>query len=80
MLRLAQLCAGAEGNASSNACDVIVVGAGFGGMYALRKFRDEFGLKVKVLEQADGVGGTSVFVHGSCLCRRLESFCSLHQR
>ena len=38
--------------------DVIVVGAGFGGMYALHKFRDHLGLKVKVLEQGDGVGGT----------------------
>ena len=38
--------------------DVVVVGAGFAGMYALHKFRDQMGLRVVVLEQADGVGGT----------------------
>jgi hypothetical protein len=38
--------------------DVLVVGAGFAGMYALRKYRDELGLAVKVLEQGGGVGGT----------------------
>jgi len=37
--------------------DVIVVGAGFSGMYALHKLRGQ-GLKVRVLEAATGVGGT----------------------
>jgi cyclohexanone monooxygenase len=37
--------------------DVIVVGAGFSGMYLLYKFR-KMGLKVKVLEMGSGVGGT----------------------
>ena len=37
--------------------DVMVVGAGFGGMYMLHKLRQQ-GLKVRVLEAGDGVGGT----------------------
>lgn len=38
--------------------DVIVIGAGFAGLYALHRFRDEEGLSVRVFEQGDGVGGT----------------------
>ena len=38
-------------------CDVIVVGAGFAGMYALHKFR-ELGLHARVLEAGSDVGGT----------------------
>jgi cyclohexanone monooxygenase len=38
--------------------DVIVIGAGFSGLYALRKLRDELGLRVKVIEKASDVGGT----------------------
>ena len=37
--------------------DVMIVGAGFGGMYMLYKLRQQ-GLKVRVLEAGDGVGGT----------------------
>jgi cation diffusion facilitator CzcD-associated flavoprotein CzcO len=37
--------------------DVVVVGAGFAGMYALHKLR-ELGFTVKVVEAGDGVGGT----------------------
>ncbi|MEI9852705.1 MAG: NAD(P)/FAD-dependent oxidoreductase [Sphingomonas sp.] len=37
--------------------DVIVVGAGFGGLYALHKLRSN-GLKVRVLERGSGIGGT----------------------
>jgi cyclohexanone monooxygenase len=37
--------------------DAIVVGAGFAGMYMLHKLREQ-GLKVHVLEQGSGVGGT----------------------
>ena len=44
-------------NAPLARVDVIVVGAGVGGLYALHKLRRE-GLKVRVLEAADGVGGT----------------------
>lgn len=41
----------------SLSCDVIVVGAGFGGLYALKKLR-ELGLRVRVFEAGDDVGGT----------------------
>ena len=37
--------------------DVIVVGAGFSGLYALHRLREQ-GLRVHVLEKADAVGGT----------------------
>lgn len=37
--------------------DVVVVGAGFGGLYALHKFRS-MGLSVRVFEAAPDVGGT----------------------
>ena len=37
--------------------DVIVVGAGFGGLYALYKLR-VLGLRVRVLEAAPAIGGT----------------------
>jgi cyclohexanone monooxygenase len=37
--------------------DVIVVGAGFAGMYMLHRLRG-LGLKARVFEQGDGVGGT----------------------
>ena len=37
--------------------DVIVVGAGFAGLYALYRLRGH-GLSVRVLERGDGVGGT----------------------
>ncbi|MBK1657511.1 flavin-containing monooxygenase [Paracraurococcus ruber] len=38
--------------------DAIVIGAGFAGMYQLHLLRDRLGLKVRVLEQGGGVGGT----------------------
>ncbi len=37
--------------------DAIVVGAGFSGLYALHRLREQ-GLRVRVLEKADAVGGT----------------------
>jgi len=37
--------------------DILVVGAGFGGLYALHKLRG-LGFSVKVLEASNGVGGT----------------------
>jgi len=40
--------------------DVVVVGAGFGGLYALHKFRS-LGLTVRVFEAAPEVGGTWYF-------------------
>ena len=38
--------------------DALIIGAGFSGMYQLLQLRDKLGLSVKVLEAADGVGGT----------------------
>lgn len=38
--------------------DAIVIGAGFTGLYALHKLRDQLGLRVQVFEAGDGVGGT----------------------
>jgi cation diffusion facilitator CzcD-associated flavoprotein CzcO len=40
--------------------DVVVVGAGFGGLYALHKFRSQ-GMSVRVFEAAPDVGGTWYF-------------------
>lgn len=42
---------------SKSYVDVVVVGAGFGGLYALHKFRSQ-GLSVRVFEAAPDVGGT----------------------
>lgn len=38
--------------------DVVVVGAGFAGLYALYWYRDRLGLRVRVLEKGGDVGGT----------------------
>jgi cation diffusion facilitator CzcD-associated flavoprotein CzcO len=38
--------------------DVLVIGAGFAGLYQLHLLRDRMGLDVQVLEAASGVGGT----------------------
>ncbi len=38
--------------------DVIIVGAGFAGIYAIHKFRDLMGLSVHAFDAADDVGGT----------------------
>ena len=40
------------------ACDALVIGAGFSGLYQLLCLRDRLGLSVQVLEAGDGVGGT----------------------
>ncbi|KAI4591928.1 hypothetical protein KJ359_012059 [Pestalotiopsis sp. 9143b] len=42
----------------ANAYDVIIVGAGFGGCYQLKNFRDQ-GYKVRLLEAGTGYGGFS---------------------
>lgn len=41
--------------------DAIVIGSGFGGIYALHKLRNEQGLDVRALEKGGGVGGTWYF-------------------
>ena len=40
-----------------DACDAVIVGAGFSGLYALRKLR-QLGLRTRAIELGDGVGGT----------------------
>jgi cyclohexanone monooxygenase len=46
-----------ENNKKAPVYDAVVVGAGFGGLYALYKLR-RLGLSVRVLEKAPSVGGT----------------------
>ena len=36
--------------------DVVIVGAGFGGLYAIHKLRQQ-GMNVRAFEAGDGVGG-----------------------
>ncbi|MFT7647483.1 MAG: cation diffusion facilitator CzcD-associated flavoprotein CzcO [Candidatus Poriferisodalaceae bacterium] len=45
-------------DASNSSYDAIVIGAGFGGMYALHHLRDKMGMSVRVYDGAGGVGGT----------------------
>ena len=46
------------GDADVRVLDAVVVGAGFSGLYQLHCLRDRLGLRTRVLEAADGVGGT----------------------
>ena len=46
-----------SGNNPSAATDVVVVGAGFAGLYMLHRLRG-LGLTARAFEQGDGVGGT----------------------
>jgi cation diffusion facilitator CzcD-associated flavoprotein CzcO len=48
----------AEARQDSGEYDAIIVGAGFSGLYQLHKLRNGLGLKVRVLEAAEGIGGT----------------------
>lgn len=38
-------------------CDVLIVGAGFGGVYLMHKLRDELGFKCKIYEAGKELGG-----------------------
>ncbi|MCY3923538.1 MAG: NAD(P)/FAD-dependent oxidoreductase [Chloroflexi bacterium] len=38
--------------------DAVVIGAGFAGMYMLKKLRDDLGMNIQVYERGSGVGGT----------------------
>ena len=44
--------------AKPTSLDALIIGAGFAGLYQLHALRDRLGLSVRVLEAADGVGGT----------------------
>ena len=48
----------AGGDRRAHDFDALVVGAGFAGLYALHKLRNEMGLSVRVYEAGDGIGGT----------------------
>ncbi|MCJ1434294.1 hypothetical protein MMC27_003661 [Xylographa pallens] len=54
-------CAAARGSTDTYAdnleTEVLIVGAGFGGIYLLHKLRDELGLKCKVYEAGKDLGG-----------------------
>ncbi len=43
---------------NKNKLDAIIIGAGFGGLYTLKKLRDEQNLNVKAFDKAGDVGGT----------------------
>jgi len=38
--------------------DVVIIGAGFAGVYLVHKLRDQMGLRVRAFERAEDVGGT----------------------
>jgi cation diffusion facilitator CzcD-associated flavoprotein CzcO len=38
--------------------DAVVIGAGFSGIHMLKSLRDKLGLKVRVFEAGETVGGT----------------------
>ena len=46
------------GLTGSELFDAVVIGAGFSGLYQLYALRERLGLRVRVLEAAEGVGGT----------------------
>ncbi len=48
----------AQDSGQTDILDALVIGAGFSGLYQLLCLRDRLGLSVKVLEAAEGVGGT----------------------
>ncbi len=48
----------ADGEERATAFDAVIVGAGFAGLYALHKLRNEMGLSARVFEAGDGIGGT----------------------
>lgn len=55
--------------------DAVVVGAGFGGLYAVHKLRDELGLSVLAFDNARDVGGTWFWNRYPGALSDTESFC-----
>jgi cyclohexanone monooxygenase len=45
-------------DAGATQVDVVVIGSGFAGLYAIHKLRNEMGLTVQAFDNAGGVGGT----------------------
>ena len=56
----------------ANRFDAIVIGAGFSGLYALHRLRD-LGVRTRVLEMAENVGGTWLFNRYPGARRDIES-------
>jgi cation diffusion facilitator CzcD-associated flavoprotein CzcO len=55
--------------------DAVVVGAGFGGLYAVHKLRNELGLSVRAYDNASDVGGTWFWNRYPGALSDTESFC-----
>ncbi len=55
--------------------DAVVIGAGFGGMYAVHKLRDEQGLSVQAYDNGGDVGGTWYWNRYPGALSDTESFC-----
>jgi cation diffusion facilitator CzcD-associated flavoprotein CzcO len=55
--------------------DAVVVGAGFGGLYAVHKLRNELGLCVQAYDNASDVGGTWFWNRYPGALSDTESFC-----
>jgi cyclohexanone monooxygenase len=55
--------------------DAVVVGAGFGGLHAVHKLRNEQGMKVQAYDNASGVGGTWFWNRYPGALSDTESFC-----
>lgn len=49
---------GSANGPAINEIDAVVIGTGFGGLYAVHKLRNECGLSVQAFDTAAGVGGT----------------------
>lgn len=56
-------------------CDAVVIGAGFGGLYAVHKLRDQMGLDVRAFDNASDVGGTWFWNRYPGALSDTESFC-----
>lgn len=56
-------------------CDAIVVGAGFGGLYAVHRLRDLLGLDVRAYDNAGDVGGTWYWNRYPGALSDTESYC-----
>ncbi len=55
--------------------DAVVIGAGFGGLYAVHKLRDELGLSVQAYDNGGDVGGTWFWNRYPGALSDTESFC-----
>ena len=64
------------GSSEQQDFDAIVVGAGFSGLYALYKLRER-GLRVRVLEMGENVGGTWYWNRYPGAQCDVESYCYL---